>query len=81
MTDSQRDNSTVRRSRRELLRAAGRVGAFGALGALGGALLARGGGRADACARDGLCGACPAFDNCGLPEARRARQNMKDRAP
>jgi len=65
-------------SRREFLKAAGRVVALGGLGFLVFRLLRRGGARLPAagetCVNQGLCRGCISFSGCGLPAALSAKQ-------
>ncbi len=59
------------RGRREFLRGLARGGALGLLVLGTGGLVARGRGE---CARDGVCGGCPALGGCALPPAATHRQ-------
>ena len=65
-------------SRREFLKAAGRLAALGGLGILVFRLLRRTGVRrpagSETCVNDGLCRGCGAFAGCGLPAALSAKQ-------
>lgn len=65
-------------SRREFLKAAGRLIALGGLGILVFRPVGRGGARrptdGETCVNDGLCRGCTAFAGCGLPAALSAKQ-------
>ena len=64
------------RSRRELLRAAGRGAALTALAAVAAIAVARRGGKpaeVQPCINRGICGRCDLLDRCRLPQAQTRR--------
>jgi hypothetical protein len=65
--------------RREFFRAAARYGVLSLL-ALGGVLTARIRRlRGQTCINQGICSGCPAFSECGLPQAISARESKTTR--
>ena len=70
-------------SRRDFLKAAGRLLVLGGIGALAATLLGGAGGPAnrrqrppigETCLNEGLCRGCASFAGCGLPSALSARE-------
>jgi hypothetical protein len=70
-----------RMDRREFFRDGLRYAAVAGLGVVLGRLAARGRRAPDACTGDGICPRCPAFDECGAPQALSARDGLARRKP
>jgi len=69
----------ARQSRREMFRGSARYLILGGLAVLSAGLVARGSGSSarDRCPRSSRCRDCTAFSDCGLPQARSARNQSK----
>jgi hypothetical protein len=64
-----------RRSRREFLRAAGRILIAGAIGYIGARLLKRASfTTGEACINNSICRGCSVYSGCGLPQALSAKR-------